>query len=575
MSIWQWMWKKIVLDEELELLEGDGEVIHYHRLWRRSVLLLSTFCLLPLFIMAAANYYHYRQAMHQQTIQPVYRQTSNMKRALGFLLEERRFALDFLVRERTLESLTDQKTLGDTLKHLKQTYGGFIDLGVIDTKGNQISYVGPYDLMGKNYSEQDWFHELVLRGALVSDMFKGYRNFPHFVIAVKCDDHSDSSFVLRATVDMEILHQRIRALSLPPSSDAFLINRDGIFQTPSRYYGNVMEQCPFPVPPLSEATEMIEETFLGDQPYILAYSYIQKSPFIFMAVSDPSVLQKNWFALRRELLVFLIVSTLVILSLILATSTYLVSRIRSADQKRTYLFHEMEYTNKMASIGRLASGVAHEINNPMAIIYEKAGLLKDILSMDDTCPNKARILTLADSITSSVERCRTITHRMLGFAKHMDMQMEPLDLTSLIHEVLGFLEKEAHYRDVSISINTSDDCPMIQSDRGQLQQVFLNIINNAFAAVLDGGRIDIEVKALDESNVTVIITDNGAGIPKEYLTHIFEPFFTTKKNYGTGLGLSITYGIVTKLGGQITVNSVVGEGTTFTVKLPIMKKIVG
>ncbi len=559
----------------MESLEGGDQVVRYHRLWRRSVLMLSTFCLLPLFIMTAANYYQYRQAMHQQMIQPIYRQTSNMKRSLAFLLEERRFALNFLVRERSFQELTDQKKLGETLKHLTQTFGGFVDLGLIDSKGHQISYAGPYDLMGKNYAEQDWFHELVLRGALVSDMFKGYRNFPHFVIAVKCDDHSESFFVLRATVDMDILHQRIRALSLPPSSDAFLINRDGVFQTPSRFYGNVMEQCPFEIPPLSESTEIIEDAFLDDHPYILAYSYIQQSPFIFIAISDPSELQKNWFALRRELLVFLIISIIIILTLIIATSTYLVSRIRDADQKRNHLFHEMEYTNKMASIGRLASGVAHEINNPLAIIYEKTGLLKDLLSMDNDFPHKDRIIRFADSITSSVERCRTITHRMLGFAKHMDIQMESVDLTLLIQEVLGFLEKEAHYRKVTISIKTSDDCPMIQSDRGQLQQVFLNIINNAFAAVVDGGRIDIELKSVDQSNVSITIIDNGSGIPKEYLTHIFEPFFTTKKNYGTGLGLSITYGIVAKLGGRITVDSIVGEGTTFTVTLPVMKTIIG
>ncbi len=572
MRIWPRIWEKEVPEKSM-FLEGEDQVHRYRRLWRRSVLLLSTFCLTPLLIMTGANYYQYQQAMHEEMIQPIHRQTSNMKRALGFLLEERRFALNFIVEEKSYQDLADQDHLAGTLKNLKQSFGGFIDLGVIDSKGNQISYAGPYDLLGKNYAEQGWFHTVTLRGVSVSDMFTGYRGFPHFVIAVKCEKNSDDFFVLRATVDMDILHQRIRSLSLPSSSDAFLINSFGVFQTPSRYYGNVMGQCPFPVPPVSEATEVMEDVNLEDRLYIVAYSYIQQSPFIFMVVSDPSMLKKNWFALRRELFIFMIVSVVIIIVLIIATSTYLVSRIQDADRKRTSLFHKMEYTNKMASLGRLASGIAHEINNPMAIIYEKAGLLKDLLSLDEDFPHKKRILQFTESITSSVERCRTITHRMLGFAKHMDMQMETVNLVNLIEEVLGFLGKEALYRNLAIKIHAEDDLPMIQSDRGQLQQVFLNIINNAFAAVEDGGKIDIHLKTVNQVNVSISITDNGSGIPKEYLTHIFEPFFTLKKKYGTGLGLSITYGIISKLKGNISVDSEVGKGTTFTITLPIGQKV--
>ena len=568
MKIWPYEWKKNVSGQS-EFLEDEDQVHRYRRLWRRSVLLLSTFCLAPLLIMTGANYYQYQQAMHKEMIQPIDRQTSNMKRALEFLLEERRFALNFIVEEKSYQDLADQERLAGTLKNLKHSFGGFIDLGVIDSKGYQISYAGPYDLLGKNYAEQDWFHTVTLRGVSVSDMFTGYRGFPHFVIAVKCEEKTEDFYVLRATVDMDILHHRIRSLSLPSSSDAFLINRGGVFQTPSRYYGNVMGQCPFPVPPISEATEVMEDVNLGDRPYILAYSYIQQSPFVFVVVSDPSVMKKNWFALRRELLIFMIVSVVIIIVLIIATSTYLVYRIRDADRKRTSVFHKMEYTNKMASLGRLASGIAHEINNPMAIIYEKAGLLKDLLSLEEDFPYKKRILEFTDSITASVERCRTITHRMLGFAKHMDMQMETVNLVHLIQEVLGFLEKEALYRNLAINIHSPDGLPMIQSDRGQLQQVFLNIINNALAAVEDGGKIDIDLKTVGEKNISISIADNGAGIPKEYLRHIFEPFFTLKKKYGTGLGLSITYGIVSKLGGQIAVKSELGVGTAFTITLPI------
>ena len=160
---------------------------------------------------------------------------------------------------------------------------------------------------------------------------------------------------------------------------------------------------------------------------------------------------------------------------------------------RAGAYHRMEYENKMAALGRLSAGVAHEINNPVAIISEKAGLLKDLLLVSETLPPKEKMLDLLDSVVRSAERCGGITHRLLGFAKHMQVQTETIELDQLLVEVLGFLEKEATYRDLKIELDFPEEAPEIVSDRGQLQQVFLNVINNAFAAVDDGGRIQIGI----------------------------------------------------------------------------------
>jgi signal transduction histidine kinase len=141
-----------------------------------------------------------------------------------------------------------------------------------------------------------------------------------------------------------------------------------------------------------------------------------------------------------------------------------------------------------------------------------------------------------------------------------------------MEEVLGFLKKEAEYRDIHIGLHADEDLPEIQSDRGQLQQVFLNIVNNAFAAVDYGGWINIELQKIDTNRVAVMIADNGKGISRENIKRIFDPFFSTKTSQGgTGLGLSITYGLVEKLGGSIHVESELGKGTTFTIELPIKR----
>jgi len=212
--------------------------------------------------------------------------------------------------------------------------------------------------------------------------------------------------------------------------------------------------------------------------------------------------------------------------------------------------------------------VAEAFNNTLAIINEKAGLLQDLTELTPDCPQKEKVLPLTGAILGSVERCPTITQRLLGFARRMDISVELLNLNEVIEEVLGFLEKEALHRNIDLQLNLAPDLPRIASDRGQLQQVFLNIINNAFDAVRDGGQVSVTSFEADVDTVGVSVQDNGQGMTQDTMTHLFEPFFTTKKGYGTGLGLSITYGIVKKLGGDIKVTSQFGVGTTFTVFLP-------
>ncbi|MEW6586968.1 MAG: ATP-binding protein, partial [Nitrospirota bacterium] len=226
--------------------------------------------------------------------------------------------------------------------------------------------------------------------------------------------------------------------------------------------------------------------------------------------------------------------------------------------------------HKMEAVGRLAAGVAHEINNPLAIINENAGLMKDILELsEDYGSHKEKILHLIGSIFEGVDRCRTITHRLLGFSRRTDVTYEAIDLNASIKEVIGFLEKEIVYRNITLHANLKNNMPSIVGDKGQLQQVLLNILNNAIDAVEKGGEIRIASGEEDEHTVFVEISDNGHGIPQAVLEHIFEPFYTTKKKgEGTGLGLSISYGIMQKLGGQILVQSEVGKGTTFVLKVP-------
>ncbi|MFH2099445.1 MAG: ATP-binding protein, partial [Pseudomonadota bacterium] len=404
----------------------------------------------------------------------------------------------------------------------------------------------------------------------ISDVFLGYRDYPHFVIALTHEGPSGSLYVLRATIDTDVFNEMTRSLNNGDTTDAFIVTADGRLQTPSRFYGDTLGRFWHPVPPPDERNRTVFEELEdpGGKHIFLAYSHIPGSPFITVLVKRTPGILEGWFSLRRKLIGFFAVSTVGILIVILGVCTHLVSRIYMADRRRETVLHKVEYTNKLASLGRLAAGVAHEINNPLAIINEKAGLLKDVMELAPDFPNREKATGIADSILSSVERCSRITRRLLGFARHMDVSYETLYLDNLVREVLSFMGKESEYRNIHVNLTVAEDLPPVQSDRGQLQQVFLNILNNAFAAVTDGGRIDIELLPLAGDEVAIRISDNGCGIPPEHQKLIFEPFVTTKGRGGTGLGLSITYGIVQKLGGNIELESQEGVGTTFTITLP-------
>jgi two-component system NtrC family sensor kinase len=550
--------------------EAESEK-RYRRIWRYTVILTLVVALVPLFVMTGVNYYLYRQTSEAEIRYSLTRDLLSTSRSLEFVMEERLSVLKLLIQERSLAELSNSQVLASTFQHLEQAFGGFVDLGCINAEGIQISYSGPYRLLGVNYRGQPWFNEVSLRGVHVSDVFLGYRQFPHFVIAVRRNTEDNSFYVLRATVDMDLLNRRVFLPGMGRSDDVFIINDNGVLQTPSRHHGQLLQECSIPVPSYSPNTEVLEDLDEEGESYVLGYSYIQNTPFILMLIRRRADLLMQWMRNRTELLTFLAASTVLILIVVLYSSRSLVMQMRSADQKRIQVLHNLEYTNKMATIGRLAASVAHEINNPLAIINEKAGLLNDLATHTVDFPHRERVVRSVESIVKSVERCSAVTHRLLGFTRRMDVKTEKIHLPSLITEVMGFLGKEALHRNIEIVTDYSEDLPLIESDRGQLQQIFLNIVNNAFAALGEGGRLELSAVLDRPDQVTIRVRDNGVGISEENLKHIFEPFFSTKGQFGTGLGLSITYDLVQKLGGKIDVSSKVGEGTTFTLTLPVTR----
>jgi len=552
----------------LSLYRRDGSPHRYKQLRRYMAAIMLLITIIPLLLMAVINYHEYQKALRSEIILPLGTLVNKTKHSFELFLAERLSAVSFIASGYSFEELADQNALNRMFRVVKNEFGGFIDLGLIDSSGIQISYAGPYRLKGKQYTGQHWLQEVIVKGEHISDVFLGYRKFPHLVIVVQKELDTGDSWVLRATIDTERFDNLIASMGLDPASDAFIVNREGVLQTSSRFYGKVLEPLPFPLPPLSYESNILETKDHMGRDIFLAYAYFVSPSYVLMLIKPQSQVLKSWYGLKAEILLIFLFSVIAIVFVVLKLTNTMVKRIQASDEECDATFHQIEHTNKLASIGRLAAGVAHEINNPMAIINEKAGLMGDIIHSMPSFDNKEKFLSLTKHILESVDRCSTITHRLLGFARRMDVEMERLDLNGVIMEVLGFLEKDAFHRSIEIDLQLDERLSQIESDRGQLQQVFLNILNNAFAAVDDGGRISIVSREIDTDMIEVTITDNGVGMSEDTLGHIFDPFFSTRKGYGTGLGLSITYGIIQKIGGDIQVTSKEGEGAVFTIYLP-------
>jgi two-component system NtrC family sensor kinase len=242
-------------------------------------------------------------------------------------------------------------------------------------------------------------------------------------------------------------------------------------------------------------------------------------------------------------------------------------------EERTNEIREMQahliQQEKLASLGKLAAGIAHEINNPLGgiLIYSHL-LLEDLKKEDPHYDNLTKIV-------KETTRCKDIVKGLLQFARPKEPEAIQIDINAELDNALSLLESQAVFQNITIKKQFSGDLLPVVADRSQLQQVFINIILNATDAMNKVGTLSLKTfMDTDKKFINISINDTGHGIKKEDKSRLFEPFFTTKEaGSGTGLGLAICYSIIQKHGGIIEVESEVGKGSTFTVKLPVMKDI--
>jgi len=549
-----------------EILPFDDE--HYRELRHKHLFRLLATYLAPLVILIVYFYFQYNALVSESQRFHLVAIAENQSNTLDLFLTERIVNLNNVIDDPKFQLPPSPESMSRYLEKLKRDSKAFIDIGFFDSSGVQVAYDGPYpSLEQRNYSSETWYQVLRQKeeNFIITDIYLGFRQQPHFTIAVS-RTINDQCVVLRATLSPEEIYEYISSLRGAGEVHLSIVNRDGFFQLVTPHIGKPLEPSPF-VPP-TDPILGAGEAEIDDVGQTYAYSWLRTADWALIVLGSASENQGLFSGFRIKLIIIGAIIIVLTTIIIVTRSQKLVALQRESDKTRA----QLEHAAKLASVGELASGIAHEINNPLAVINEQAGLIQDILNPEFGLKiDRDEIKSYLDKIQTAVFRCRDITHKLLRFVRKTEMEMKPHDINELLNGVVDdLLGQEMAVSNIKIVRNYSDGLPEIITDGNQLQQVLLNIVNNAVDAIeRPPGQITISTFRVS-NQVAITISDTGKGMTPEQLNRIFLPFYTTKPvGKGTGLGLSVSYSIMKNLGGKIEVNSELNKGSAFKILLPV------
>ncbi|BBO79599.1 two-component sensor histidine kinase [Desulfosarcina ovata subsp. sediminis] len=549
---------------------------YYRSLTRNMVLLVMIISLAPMVIVTAIILNQFSASYHEKVFDHLEELVLKHKQNIDGFLEEKLQNIRFLADDIDFGQPEMNDIIGKRFARLQNVYGTvFVDLGVINEQGDQIAYAGPFKLGKARYADADWFKKAIESRYFTSDVFLGLRGTPHFIITVR-KTWQGQKYIIRATIDFVSFNRLVENVRIGETGFAYILNREGRFQTKpifdftptldiyTRYFSS-LERMAKDV----EIEERLDgagvkslyvSALLKDGDWLLVYK--QASRDAFSDLGNAQLIA----------IVFFVLGGIVIVALAISMSAKMVRRISTSDREKEIMNQQVIETGKLASVGELAAGIAHEINNPVAIMVEEAGWLQDLME-DGAFKSEEDIKEFEralNQIRTQGRRCKAITHKLLSFARKTDSRIEDFEIGPLIEEVVSLSAQRAKYSNVELVTHLEPKLPAISASHSELQQVFLNLINNALDAMdKTGGSLEVNARQ-EEGNIIIDVADNGPGIPKANLARIFDPFFTTKPvGSGTGLGLSICYGIIHKMGGEIVVKSAVDVGTTFQIRIPV------
>ncbi len=550
----------------------------FYRSLRRNILLVIVLVsFAPLVLVTGLVGYYFHTSYQSKVLAHLVELVEKHKQTIDSFLYERLSGIALIARTFDFEQLSNEMFLREKLSILREEYGGiFVDLGLVSDQGIQIAYAGPFELRRALYSEAEWFKRAMQSQVFISDVFMGLRGMPHFIVAVK-RTYGSREWILRATIDFVAFNSLVESTRIGTTGSAFIVNKQGEFQTKPRLEKFVQKDVvmqSLSSRSLEERVAVWEQGDPSGRKFLYVMTPLKNGEWILVYQQDEDDAFADLYRARRWAFAIVLLGGLGIVATSLALSRRMVHRIEMADREKEMMNEQVIEAGKLASVGELAAGIAHEINNPVAIMVEEAGWIEDLLEDGEfgSSANLDEFRRAVRQIQTQGRRCKEITHKLLSFARKTDPKVKEVNLNELVQEMASLCEQRARFSNVRMELNLDPGLPSVCASPSEMQQVLLNLINNALDAMdKTGGKIEITTR-LDGDRVVVDVADTGPGIPQANLPRIFDPFFTTKPvGKGTGLGLSICYGIIQKMGGEISVQSAVGVGTVFHIRLPLPK----
>ncbi len=556
---------------------SDSDVYYRHlsRLMITTVIIVS---LIPMLLVGGVIHHQFHFSYKEKVYAHLGELIRKHKQAIDAFLKEKLGDIRFLAATCGIEELSRKAVLERRLDGLREEYGPiFEDLGVVDAQGRQVAYAGPFRLDGAHYGEAEWFKKAIQSSHFISDVFMGLRGYPHFIVAARYMVDG-SPWLLRATINFTTFNALVENIRIGRTGFAYILNRDGAFQTEPAFRTKLSqaEYAQFFIRradmPDQDGITIHEEMGGRGGKSVIVGAFMKEGDWlmVYQQKSDDAFSDLHQAQGMAVLMAFL--GALGIVGTATIYTRQMIGRISQADRDKELMNKQVIETGKLASVGQLAAGIAHEINNPVAIMVEEAGWIEDLLTEEEfrEGENLEEFRRALRQINTQGRRCKEITHKLLSFARKTDSRAQEVDVNDLIRELVDLSSQRSRYSSVTIRTRLASNLPVLKASLTELQQVLLNLINNALDAMeKEGGTLDIVTKR-EKDGLLIRVADTGPGIPPANLDRIFDPFFTTKSvGKGTGLGLSICYGIVKKMNGEITVESAVGEGARFEIRIPV------
>jgi two-component system NtrC family sensor kinase len=537
--------------------------------------------LIPFILALGTGYYYFTTSLESSTIASMKRIVEDHGQMIESFLKERENDLDLILHSYTFEDLSQSEKLGTMFDNLQRQSQAFVDLGVFNQAGVHVAYHGPYSLEGKIYKEADWFKEVMKHGYYISDIFLGYRQIPHFVIAV-AQKEAGKKWVLRTTIDTVSFNNIVKSIRIGKTGEAYILNSNGLLQTEPRSGGKLMDKTLNRVnyPSSDTGIETFIKKDIKGEKYLYTTTWLQNKKWLLVVKQEKADAFKALTSAAYLIIFIMLVGVSAISVLAFYLTNRIVGRMEKMDVEKDRLNQQLIGASRLAELGEMSAGFAHEINNPLQIIKSEQSLIE--MTLEDMkeagqlkeSDSLAELEDSMDQIKLQISRCAEITQAILKFGRQDEPKPQIIYLTNFIPEITSMVAQKATVHGISIEQDIAENTYPIHGDPTQLQQVLVNLFNNAMDAILDrhgtsGGKLIIKAGPKQNNSVEIVVKDNGGGISPENLDKIFSPFFSTKAvGKGTGLGLSICYGIIDNMRGSMEASSEVGVGTTFTIVLP-------